>query len=59
MNDIAISWKKVTRGLPKARRFADDRAPRLDEIRRIIDYPDRRIKPIVYTMSSSGILVGA
>jgi hypothetical protein len=46
MNDIVITWKKITRGLPKARRFADDRAPTLDEIRRIIDYPDRRIKPI-------------
>jgi hypothetical protein len=41
MNDIAVTWKKITRGLPKARRFADDRAPTLDEIRRIIDYPDR------------------
>ena len=54
MNDIAIAWKKITRGLPKARRFADDRAPTLNEIRRIIDYPDRRIKPLVYTMTSSG-----
>ncbi|MFL6522348.1 MAG: hypothetical protein ACJ71B_02590 [Nitrososphaera sp.] len=27
MNDIAITWKKITRGLPRARRFADDRAP--------------------------------
>jgi hypothetical protein len=55
MNDIAITWKKITRGLPKARRFADDRAPTLDEIRKIIEYPDRRIKPVVYAMSSSGM----
>ena len=55
MNDVAITWKKITRGLPKARRFADDRAPTLGEIRRIIDYPDRRIKPVIYTMSSAGI----
>jgi hypothetical protein len=41
--------------LPRARRFADDRAPTLDEIRRIIDYPDRRIKPVVYTMLSSSM----
>jgi hypothetical protein len=46
MNDIAVSWKKITIGLPKARRFADDRSPTLDEIHRIIDYPDRRIKPV-------------
>jgi hypothetical protein len=59
MNDISITWKKITRGLPKARRFADDRAPTLDEIRRIIEYPDRRIKPVVYTMLSSGIRLEA
>jgi hypothetical protein len=44
MNDILIPWKKITRGLPKGRKFADDRAPTIDEIRRIIEYPDRRIK---------------
>jgi hypothetical protein len=59
MNDIAISWKKITRGLPRGRRYANDRAPTFDEIRRILDYPDRRIKPIVLTMLSSGIRLGA
>jgi hypothetical protein len=44
MKDIVITWKKITRGLPRARRFADDRAPTPDEILRIIEYPDRRIK---------------
>jgi integrase len=59
MNDIAVAWKKITRGLPKARRFADDRAPTLDEIRKMTDYPDRRIKPIIYTMLSSGMRLEA
>ena len=59
MSDIPISWKRITRGLPKVRRFADDRAPTLDEIQKIIEYPDRRIKAIVYTMASSGIRLGA
>jgi hypothetical protein len=26
MNDIPIPWKKITRGLPKGRHWADDRA---------------------------------
>jgi hypothetical protein len=54
MTDVPIAWKKVIRG-----RFADDRAPTLEEIQRICDYPDRRIKAIVYTMASSGIRLGA
>jgi integrase len=59
MNDILISWKKITRGLPKGRKWADDRSPTIEEIRKIIEYPDRRIKPIVYTVVSSGIRLGA
>lgn len=59
MSDIAINWDKITRGLPKGRRYTDDRAPTLDEIKKLCEYPDRRIKAIVYTMVSSGIRVGA
>jgi hypothetical protein len=59
VTDVLIPWKKITRGLPRVKRYADDRAPTLEEIKKIIEYPDRRIKPIVYTMASSGIRVGA
>lgn len=59
MSDIPIAWKKINRGLPKTRRFADDRAPTIEEIQSICEYPDRRIKGIVSTMSSSGIRLGA
>jgi hypothetical protein len=59
MADIPIPWKKLTRGLPRARNYADDRIPSLEEIRKLMEYPDRRIKPIVCTMASSGIRLGA
>jgi hypothetical protein len=59
MSDISIQWKKITRGLPKIRRYADDRAPTIEEIQQLCEYPDRRIKGIVYTMASSGIRLGA
>jgi integrase len=59
MNDIVFNWKKITRGMPRVRQAANDRAPTLEELRRLIEYPDRRIKPIVYTMVSSGIRIGA
>jgi len=54
-----INWKKIARGMPRARKFALDRIPTIEEIRRLCEYPDRRIKAIVYTMISSGIRVGA
>ena len=59
MADIPIQWNKITRGLPKIRRHADDRAPTIEEIQKLCEYPDRRIKGIVYTMASSGIRLGA
>jgi hypothetical protein len=46
MNDIIISWKRITRGLPKGRKWADDRAPTIEEIRKIVEYPDRRINQL-------------
>lgn len=59
MADIPITWKKITRGLPRGRRYADDRIPTMEELRKLLEYPDRRIKAIVYTMASSGIRLGA
>jgi hypothetical protein len=57
--DMSDIQKKISRALPKVRKYAEDRAPALDEIRKLIEYPDRRIKAVVYTMASSGIRVGA
>jgi hypothetical protein len=56
---LIINWKRITRGIPSGRKAANDRAPTLEEIRKLSEYPDRRIKPIVYIMASSGIRIGA
>jgi integrase len=58
MNDLTLSWKKIARGLPVGR-AANDRAPTIEEIQKLVEYPDRRIKAIIYTMVSSGIRLGA
>ena len=50
---MTIPWKKISRGLPKGKRYADDRAPTMYEIRKIIEYPDRRVKPIIYLNKAS------
>ena len=57
--DIQIAWKKISRGLPRARNYSDDRIPTIEEIRTLLAYPDRRLKGLIYTMSSSGIRLGA
>jgi integrase len=59
MSDISLPWKKITRGFPKSRRYANDRAPTLHEVLKVMDYPDRRIRPIVSLMASSGVRIGA
>jgi integrase len=59
MNDIIINWKKVSKGMPPVKSYSDDRIPTLDEIRHLLEYPDRRIKVIVLIMISSGIRVGS
>jgi hypothetical protein len=53
MNDLLVPWKKLTRELPKAKNYADDRVPTYDEIQRILEYPDWRLNAIVCTMASS------
>jgi hypothetical protein len=59
VSDITINWKKITRGMPKVRRYAEDRAPTIEEIQKLCGYPDRRIKSIIYVMATSGIRLGA
>jgi integrase len=61
MNDIEdlIHWNKIKISMPKVKEFADGRAPTIDEIRKLVEYNDIRIKPIVYTMAPSGIRLGA
>jgi integrase len=59
MNRINISWDIIVRFLPKVKRYANDRIPTVDEMKKLIQYPDRRIKLIVLLSASTGIRVGA
>lgn len=59
MNDVTLNWKKINKTLPSFRRYALDRAPAVEELRRLIRYPDMRVEVVVLVMISSAIRVGA
>lgn len=54
-----VEWKLVSKALPRAFNAAEDRAPTLEEIQKVLKYPDKRIKPLVLILVSSGIRIGA
>lgn len=58
-NDIVLNWKKINRRIPRGRSSADDRIPTIEEIKKLLTYPDRRVKIAALIMLSSGGRVGA
>jgi integrase len=58
-NNVVLNWKKISRRIPRGRRYANDRAPDREEIRQVLSYPDPRIKSVGLIMTSSGCRLGA
>ena len=59
MNDISLNWKKIRRVLPRARRYALDRIPTVEEIQEIIEAADLRGKALTLVPATSGVREGA
>jgi hypothetical protein len=47
-NLTTLNGKRITKVLPKSKSASNDRAPTTEEIKKLFEYPDRRIKPIIF-----------
>lgn len=57
---LKIDWKRLSRILPEAQSYSsNDRMPTVEKICKLVEFHDKRIKPLVYVMCSSGIRLGA
>ena len=59
MNDVSLNWKKIRRVLPRARRYALDRIPTIEEVQHIVGAADFRGKALTLVFTSSGLREGA
>ena len=62
MNDVeegSIHWMKISKMVPKVRKIGLDRAPSKEEIRKLLEHADIRMKALILLLSSSGIRIGS
>ena len=59
MNGVLVNWRLISKGIKKGNQISEDRPPSVEEIKRLMEYPDIRIKAIVSVMVSSGIRSGS
>lgn len=59
INDVVLNIRKIDRFLPEQKRVRKDRPYEHEEIKKILDISDERIKCVILLLSSSGIRVGA
>ncbi|MGA2665699.1 MAG: site-specific integrase [Nitrososphaerales archaeon] len=60
MNDCdTLNWVRIGKIVPPTRRYGSDRAPTIDELRKILDSCDLRMKCVVLVLISSGARIGA
>ncbi len=54
-----VDWEYINQFLPKATKSGQDRAPTLEEIRKLVSVADLRTKCVVLFLSSSGARIGS
>jgi hypothetical protein len=59
INDVILNADKISKFLPEYKKLKKDRACAREEIHKLVDMADERIKTVIYILVSSGIRVGA
>jgi integrase len=59
INDIMLNPKRITRFLPERRRMKKDRSYTYEEIGKMLEIADERMRAVILILSCSGIRVGA
>jgi hypothetical protein len=57
MNDLTtLNWKRISRGLPRVKNSSSDRAPNIDEIRRLCEYSNRDVRNCGISLAVSPLI---
>jgi integrase len=59
INDVPLNTKKIIRFMPERRRVKKDRAYTHEEISKLLEIADKRMRAVILLLSSSGIRIGA
>ena len=59
INDVILNTKKINRFMPERRRIKKDRAYTHEEISKMLEIADDRMRAVILLLTSSGVRVGA
>jgi integrase len=59
INDFVLNNDKISKFIPEYRKVKKDRAYTHQEIHRLLDFADERLRVVIYILASSGIRIGA
>jgi integrase len=59
INDVMLNTKRITRFMPERRRMRKDRSYSHEEISKMLEIADERMRAVILILASSGIRVGA
>jgi integrase len=59
INDFVLNTDKVSKFIPEYRKIKKDRSYTHQEIHRLLDFADERLRVVIYILASTGIRIGA